>query len=487
MSQLNTGTWRTYCPVTDLEKCIHCMMCWIDCPDSSILVQDGKKVGTDMQYCKGCGVCANVCPVELHRNAAGERYPRRREERITAMAERMALNGERFGGLRPEADQPRRRRRLPHHPADGDDAQVRRLRRRRRGGHRVRPRRERAQRHERRGRRRRGRRAHLHRHQRQRPGADVGDPLHRRLLPLPIVMPVVNRALCGPINIHCDHSDAMGARDSGWIQLFGENCQEAYDNALQAVRIAEHADVRLPVMVCLDGFILSHTLEALDVLDDEQACKFVGPYKRPEQPAGHRAPRDLRRLALRLLLRAQAAAAGRHGRRPRRGRARSARNSASSPAAATASSRPTAARTPTWSSSASAPRRARPRTSPTTCARRRRQVRRAQDPRASGPSRSTPLREALRRRARRRRDGPRDLLRPGRPGLPRGPLRPLRLGRPDAELHLRPGRTRLSLDDTKDIFRALVEPPRRAARASRSLRRRARVGPGSAANTNITR
>ena len=64
MSRLNTGTWRTFCPVTDFEKCIHCMMCWIACPDSAIIVKNGKKVGTDMQYCKGCGVCATECPVD---------------------------------------------------------------------------------------------------------------------------------------------------------------------------------------------------------------------------------------------------------------------------------------------------------------------------------------------------------------------------------------------------------------------------------------
>ena len=98
----------------------------------------------------------------------------------------------------------------------------------------------------------------------------------------PIVMPLVNRALSGPINIHCDHSDAMGARDSGWLQIFAENCQEAYDNVLQAVRIAEHADVRLPVMVCLDGFILSHTLEALEVCEDEQVQDFIGPFQSPD-------------------------------------------------------------------------------------------------------------------------------------------------------------------------------------------------------------
>lgn len=98
----------------------------------------------------------------------------------------------------------------------------------------------------------------------------------------PIVMPVVNRALSAPINIHCDHSDSMGARDAGWLQLYSENCQEAYDNTIQAVRIAEHPDVMLPVMVCLDGFILSHTLEALETSDEETVRNFIGEYKRPD-------------------------------------------------------------------------------------------------------------------------------------------------------------------------------------------------------------
>lgn len=96
---------------------------------------------------------------------------------------------------------------------------------------------------------------------------------------LPIIMPVVNRSLSAPLNIHGDHSDAMGARDSGWIQLWSENAQEAYDNAIQAFRIAEHMDVRLPVMVCLDGFIISHSIERIEYLDDESVKKFVGEYK----------------------------------------------------------------------------------------------------------------------------------------------------------------------------------------------------------------
>ncbi len=102
-------------------------------------------------------------------------------------------------------------------------------------------------------------------------------------LRLPIVMPLVNRALSAPINIHCDHSDAMGARDSGWIQLWSEDAQEAYDSVVQAVRIAEDPDVRLPVMVCYDGFIISHALLNLEVLPDEDVRRFVGPFH-PDHP-----------------------------------------------------------------------------------------------------------------------------------------------------------------------------------------------------------
>jgi len=96
---------------------------------------------------------------------------------------------------------------------------------------------------------------------------------------LPIVLTNVNRALSAPINIHCDHSDSMGARDSGWIQLYSETVQEAYDNLLQAVRIAEHKDVLLPVMVCLDGFITSHAIENISLIDDAEVREFIGEYR----------------------------------------------------------------------------------------------------------------------------------------------------------------------------------------------------------------
>jgi pyruvate ferredoxin oxidoreductase alpha subunit len=98
-------------------------------------------------------------------------------------------------------------------------------------------------------------------------------------LRLPIVMTTVNRALSAPLNIHCDHSDSMGARDAGWIHIFAENAQEAYDNTLQAVRIAEHPDLLLPVMSMQDGFITGHGVERVEVLPDEVAKRFVGEYR----------------------------------------------------------------------------------------------------------------------------------------------------------------------------------------------------------------
>jgi pyruvate ferredoxin oxidoreductase alpha subunit len=98
-------------------------------------------------------------------------------------------------------------------------------------------------------------------------------------LRLPICMALVNRALSGNINIHCDHSDSMGGRDAGWIHLFSENAQESYDNAVMSWRIAEHMDVRLPVMVNYDGFIISHTADSLYMLPDDVAYKFIGKYK----------------------------------------------------------------------------------------------------------------------------------------------------------------------------------------------------------------
>jgi len=98
---------------------------------------------------------------------------------------------------------------------------------------------------------------------------------------LPITMATINRALSGPINIHCDHSDSMGARDSGWIQIYSETNQEAYDNFIQAVKIGEHPDVMLPTMTCFDGFITSHKVENIELMEDDEVKKFVGKYNPP--------------------------------------------------------------------------------------------------------------------------------------------------------------------------------------------------------------
>jgi len=95
---------------------------------------------------------------------------------------------------------------------------------------------------------------------------------------LPITLACVTRALSGPININHDYSDSMGARDTGWIQLYAENNQEAYDNMLMAMPIGEDPGVRLPVMACMDGFITSHAVENIELLETDVVRKFVGEY-----------------------------------------------------------------------------------------------------------------------------------------------------------------------------------------------------------------
>lgn len=99
---------------------------------------------------------------------------------------------------------------------------------------------------------------------------------------MPLALTLVNRTLSGPININCDHSDGMGARDTGWIQIYAENNQEAYDNFIQAYPIAEDARVHLPIMICQDGFITSHAVENIELLEDELVKDFVGEYE-PEE------------------------------------------------------------------------------------------------------------------------------------------------------------------------------------------------------------
>ena len=107
---------------------------------------------------------------------------------------------------------------------------------------------------------------------------------------LPIVLSLVNRAVSGPLNIHNDHSDAMGVRDAGWIMLFSENNQEVYDNLIMAHQIAEHKDVCLPLMVCQDGFITSHSIENIELIEDDKVKEFVGKYKPEHYLLNHEEP-----------------------------------------------------------------------------------------------------------------------------------------------------------------------------------------------------
>ena len=106
----------------------------------------------------------------------------------------------------------------------------------------------------------------------------------------PIVMAVGNRALSGPINIHCDHSDSMLIRDSGVVQLFAENAQEAYDLMIVAPRLAEHPGVLLPVLVCLDGFTITHAAEPVELIGDDDVRYFVGDYALPHPMLDVREP-----------------------------------------------------------------------------------------------------------------------------------------------------------------------------------------------------
>ena len=105
----------------------------------------------------------------------------------------------------------------------------------------------------------------------------------------PIVMALGNRALSGPINIHCDHSDSMLIRDSGVVQLFAENAQEAYDLMVIAPRMAEHPDVLLPVLVCQDGFTITHSAEPVALLDDDERARVRRRVRDPVPAARHRA------------------------------------------------------------------------------------------------------------------------------------------------------------------------------------------------------
>ena len=94
----------------------------------------------------------------------------------------------------------------------------------------------------------------------------------------PIIMELVCRSISGPLNIHNDHSDAMGMKDTGWIMLFSKNNQDVYDNTIIGTMIAENSNVLLPIAICQDGFITSHSIENIEILEDDEVTKLVGKY-----------------------------------------------------------------------------------------------------------------------------------------------------------------------------------------------------------------
>jgi len=98
-------------------------------------------------------------------------------------------------------------------------------------------------------------------------------------LRLPMVICEVNRALSAPLNIHCDHSDTMASKDAGWVQIFSEDSQEAYDQTILAMKLSE--DIFFPVMVTTDGFIISHAMSRLDMFNDKEVQDFIGEHKTP--------------------------------------------------------------------------------------------------------------------------------------------------------------------------------------------------------------
>jgi pyruvate ferredoxin oxidoreductase alpha subunit len=124
----------------------------------------------------------------------------------------------------------------------------------------------------------------------------------------PIVMAVVNRALSAPINIHSDHSDMMGSRDCGWIQLYAENAQEAYDWVIQAYAVAEDERVSLPFTVNMDGYVISHSVEPIALIEDSAVGKFL-PVRQPQIKLDNQNPITSTSIAG-LLFRVQATAGG---------------------------------------------------------------------------------------------------------------------------------------------------------------------------------
>ena len=264
-----TGGWRTgEKPAADVSRCVNCLLCWIYCPDSAITLDGETFTGFDLDYCKGCGICAEVCPVNAIAMVAG----------MTDV--RLLTGGEAVAHAMRQIDPDV----VPVYPITPQTPIIQTFAKFVADG-----------------------KAHTEivnvESEHSAMSASIGAALAgartmtatssqglalmaevvyiAASMRAPIVMALGNRALSGPINIHCDHSDSMLIRDSGVIQLFAENAQEAYDLTVIAPRLAEHPEVLLPVLVCQDGFTITHSAEPVELLPDAEVRSFIGEYRIP--------------------------------------------------------------------------------------------------------------------------------------------------------------------------------------------------------------
>ena len=262
-----------------MTQCVNCLLCWLYCPDSAVTLEGTTFTGFDLDFCKGCEICAEVCPTGAIVMVAED----------TAVTRELLTGGEAVAHAMRQIDPDV----VPVYPITPQTPIIQTFAKFVADGQ-----------------------AHTEvvnvESEHSAMSAAIGAALSgartmtatssqglalmaeivyiAASMRAPIVMAVGNRALSGPINIHCDHSDSMLVRDSGVVQLFAENAQEAYDLTVLAPRIAEHPDVLLPVLVCQDGFTITHSAEPVELLPDDTVRTFVGEYRIPHSVLDVREP-----------------------------------------------------------------------------------------------------------------------------------------------------------------------------------------------------
>ena len=260
-----TGEWRTGLrPEADLDACVDCLLCWLYCPDSAVELDGTAFAGFDLDHCKGCELCAAVCPTGAIEMVPDGSTDLARAQLLTggeAIVEAMCQVDPDVVPVYPITPQTPIIQSYAKALADGrahgeiDRRRVRAL-----------------------GDERRRSPPPLAGARTMTATSSQGLALMAEIVYIaasmraPVVMALGNRALSGPINIHCDHSDSMLIRDSGAIQLFAENAQEAYDLTVLAPRLAEHPEVLLPVIVCVDGFTITHSAEPVEPARRRRTC-----------------------------------------------------------------------------------------------------------------------------------------------------------------------------------------------------------------------